>query len=1076
MGVVCPNCGTEAAEGDRFCSNCGTPLGDLRGAERKLATMVFVDLVGSTEIAAGLDPEELRGRLEPFFETARASLREHGGTIEKYVGDAVLAVFGVPQAHGDDPDRAVAAALDVSKRVAALEADLAVRVGIEAGEVLAQDGGGDLSVTGEAVNAAARLQQAAKPGEVLVGERAMRYCRRTTFEPQGEVEAKGMPEPLRSWRALETAFAAPEEDAAPLLGREDDLELLRLVYRRSVRERVPELVIVTGEAGIGKTRLASELIDELRSDADTPRILLGRNPPYGSGIAFWALAEILRGAAGTGEDASGAEVQASLAEMLQGLGAPDAGEVAAALSVALGGDGDGRPGVGEDELKHAWRRFVALLAEERPLVIGVDDAHWADDGLLDLLEEAAFRVQSAPLLLLCTSRPELTERRPDFGRTTRNVTQIELRPLQPHAATRLIELLLPAQARDLAPRAAEATGGNPFFAEEVARRIVEEPKSALADRLPDTVQAAIAARMDLLPPDEKRALQWASVLGHGFSSSALTDLLGAPADESLAALERRALVQELLAAGPGHYSFRHQLIRDVAYSSLPRAERAALHERAAEGIRRQSGQRIAELAELVAFHLTRAQELDPSPARADTACRSRFEAAESAARRGAVARAQELFEQVAELEAADRDRIEPLRAAADLALRRWRGDQALPLLREEAAAAERAGDRGAAASAYARAVEVAARMSGITGQLPEEEVTAMLRRGQELVPEQDRKTRARLLLDEVWIAWHYERPEEMTVPAERALELAREVGDPALLSSALDAATADDWNRGRQSNAVKRTAERLRVIEAAPRSHALEIERSDALHMMIECLLQAGDFREAARYAAEARELDHARGVEYSAWERELLTTFFLGEWDRTLEMGARFREEWNAAGGPPIAAMCTAVGTVGAVLGYRGSDRRSREWFDFTRNIAPDLPASGQLNGLLMLEGDVALHRGRASRAAELLDEAKVTQWWGTPYLASRAEAFAAVGHPRAGEALAEAAGRVGEHLYAQGILLRARGIVGGDDGLLRQALELFESLECPQQAARSGWLLGGEAREAATRTFEQLGAVAPG
>jgi class 3 adenylate cyclase len=1074
MARVCPNCGAEAADGARFCSNCGTALDDAEGAERKLATMVFADLVGSTEIAAGLDPEVLRGRLHPFFEVARSSLREHGGTIEKYLGDAVLAVFGVPRTHGDDPDRAVAAALDLAERVGDLDDKLAVRIGVEAGEVLAQDGAGDLSVTGDAVNAAARLQQAAEPGEVLVGERAARYCRRAKLEPREAVDAKGMPEPLRAWRALESR-REPEGPSVPLLGREDDLDLLRLVYRRCVRERVPELLLITGEAGIGKTRLAGELLGELRSDPDPPRILVGRNPPYGSGrgIAFWALAEILRDAAGAGPEAPVGEVEDSLAALLQRLGAEDGAGVAATLSAALGGEEVDAADFGEDELKHAWRRLVALLAEERPLVIGVDDAHCADDGLLDLLEEAVFRVQAAPLLLLCTSRPELGERRPDFGRTTPNVTQIELRPLKPDAATRLVELLLPEEAMALAPRAAEASGGNPFFAEEVACRIAEDP-AAVPERLPDTVQGAIAARIDLLPADEKRGLQRASVLGHTFGSAGLSDLLGESSEAVLAGLERRALVRER-AAGPGHYSFRHQLIRDVAYASLTRTERARLHERAADGIRRRAGARYSELAELVAVHLGRAAELDPSPARSQTASGATFEAAEAAARRGAVARAQELFEQVADLEADDAKRIEPLRAAADLALRRWRGDQALPLLREEAAAAEQAGDAGAAASAYARAVEVTARMSGITGQLPEEEVAAMLSRGRELVPEEDRATRTRLLLDEVWMAWHFERPEEMTEPAAEALRLAREVGDTALLSSALDAATADDWNRGQQRRAVERTAERLRLIERAPRSRALEVERGDALHMMVECLLQVGNFREAARYAAEARELDTARGIWYSAKERELLTTFFLGEWDRTLEMGTRFREEWHAAGEPPITAMCTAVGTVGAIYGYRGDDHRSRDWFEFTRNIAPDLRASGQISGVLMLEADVALHRGRAEAARELLAHPKGPHWWTTPYLATRAEAFVLSRDPKAEEALGAAADRVGEYLFAQGILARARGIEATDESLLRESLALFEQLESPYQAARSGWLLAGKARRDAERTFERLGAVPP-
>jgi class 3 adenylate cyclase len=1076
MARVCTNCGTEAAEGDRFCSACGTALETGEGAERKLATMVFVDLVGSTEIAAGSDPEDLRGRLEPFFETARASLREHGGTIEKYVGDAVLAVFGVPQAHGDDPDRAIAAALDLAERVANLDQALAVRIGIEAGEVLAQDGGGDLSVTGEAVNAAARLQQAAAPGEVLVGERAMRYCRRAQLEPHAEVKAKGMPGPLPAWRALAGAAAPSAAPATPLLGREDDLDLLRLVYRRSVRERRPEIVIITGEAGIGKTRLAGELLGELRAQPDPPRVLLGRNPPYGRGIAFWALAEILRAAAGLGEDAAATEVEASIARQLADLGAADAAEVARALSVSLG-----RKGVdhgGEGELKHAWRRFVALLADQRPLVLGIDDAHWADDGLLDLLEEAAFRVQSAPLLLLCTSRPELAERRPDFGRTTGNVTQIELRPLRAEAATELIELLLPEDARGLARRAAEATGGNPFFAEEVARRIVEEPEAALAERLPDTVQAAIAARIDLLPAVEKCALQYASVIGHHFGTATLAELLGESPGATLEGLERRALVLERLAAGPGQYSFRHQLIRDVAYSSLPKVERAVLHERVAAQIQGGAEERIAELAELISFHLARAAELDPSPERTETACRATFAAAEAAARRGAVERGQQLFEQVAKLETDDAMRMEPLRAAADLALRRWRGDQALVLLREEAATAERAGDAGAAASAYARAVEVAGRMSGISGRgVSEEEVRSMLRKGQQLVTEADRETRTRLLLDEHWVAWRFGRPQEMSAPAAAALEMARELGDVALLSSALDAATADDWNRGRQREAVEHSAERLRLLKRAPHSHALEIEHSDALHMMTECLLQAGDFREAARYAAEASALDQSRGLGYLAWERELLPGFFLGDWDRTVEMGKQFREEWNAAGGPPVVAWCTGVATIGAIYGIRAETEEAAEWFKHTRTITPNLEASGQLSGLLMLEAHVELHHGQAPRAAEMLeDPLSFDQWWLTPYLASRAEAFVRSERPDAETAIEEAEALVGEHLYAQGILLRARGIGGEDEELLRESLALFERIDCPYEAARSGWLLGGEAKRTAAETFERLGAVSPG
>jgi class 3 adenylate cyclase len=314
MALVCERCGAEAADDARFCASCGAPL-SAAGDERKLATMLFADLVGSTEIASGADPEELRRRLAPFFDVARRSLEEHGGTLEKYIGDAVLAAFGVPRAHGDDPDRAVAAALALVERLAALDVGLSVRIGIETGEVLATAGDGDLSVTGEAVNAAARLQQAAGPGQILVGERAARACRRARLEPRAPVEAQGIAAPLVTWLAL-GGVAAAEGPDLPLLGREDDLQLLRLVNRRAVRERAPQLVTITGEAGIGKTRIANELMNELRREPEPPRILVGRNPPYGRGIAFWALGEILRDAAGASEDAPVEDVRTGLQHLL----------------------------------------------------------------------------------------------------------------------------------------------------------------------------------------------------------------------------------------------------------------------------------------------------------------------------------------------------------------------------------------------------------------------------------------------------------------------------------------------------------------------------------------------------------------------------------------------------------------------------------------------------------------------------------------------------------------------------------------------------------------------------------------
>jgi hypothetical protein len=766
-------------------------------------------------------------------------LEEYGGTLEKYIGDAVMAAFGVPRAHGDDADRAIAAALALSARVGEHGGGLAVRVGVETGgEVLALDREGDLAVTGSAVNAAARLQQAGSPGEVVVGERAARSSRAARLERRADVQAKGFPAPLPAWRALSVEQEPLQAAAAPFVGREDDLELLRLAYRRAVRQRSPQLVTVTGEAGIGKTRLANELLTEVSATPSPPEVLLGRNPPYGQGIALWALGEIVREAAGARSEDSADAVRDALAARLERLGAEDAYELASVLAIPVGADE--RDGDVEEALRRAWRRLLGLLAGERPVVVGIDDAHWADDGLLDLVEEIVLGVQEAPVLVLCTSRPELVERRPGFGGEAPNVTRIELRPLIPEAAAALSASLLPYPSPELASRVATASGGNPFFAEEMTRRIADDPEAGGSGALPETVQAAVAARLDLLPRAEKRAVRHAAVLGQGFSARALAELVGEPVGAALDALVRKALVQERVAEGPGRYAFRHQLIRDVAYASLPRAERAYLHEQAAAGIVIGTH---PELAELVAFHRVRSAELEPSEERGHAAYRAVVEAAGMVARRGAIKRAQGLYEQGAELAGSTRGRLDCLAAASDVAVRRWRGDEAVALRREQAAIAEAAGEDALAAEAYARAVEFLARMGGVSGELPEPELRAMLDRGRELVAGDDASTRARLLLDEAWIAWRFSRIAEMERPTQEALALARASGDPALISSALDAASALDWYEGRFQAAVANSRERLELLGGSGQSHAVEYERSDALHMLISSLTQAADRR-----------------------------------------------------------------------------------------------------------------------------------------------------------------------------------------------------------------------------------------
>ena len=340
-------------------------------------------------------------------------------------------------------------------------------------------------------------------------------------------------------------------------------------------------------------------------------------------------------------------------------------------------------------------------------------------------------------------------------------------------------------------------------------------------------------------------------------------------------------------------------------------------------------------------------------------------------------------------------------------------------------------------------------MGGITGDLPEEELQAMLDRGRALVPDDDKVTRARLLLDEAWMSWRISCNEEMAGPAWAGLELARQTEDIPVLSSALDAVAALAWTEGKYGLAVEHARERLELLAGVRRrAHAIEVERSDALHMMIESLVATGDFRQASEYADQARELDLSRGGVFSGWARNMLPSFFLGEWDRTLEMARGFRDAWSAADHPPVYAMAAACGSGGAILGYRGNEAGAADWFAFSESIAPS--TGGQLGGLHMMRADVDLHHGRVDEAAaRLAAPAATTTWWRSPYAATRAEAMVRAGGDDAPGALTEAEALVGDHRYARGVLMRAQGLYQEDENRLRDAFSLFEQIECPYQAA---------------------------
>ncbi|HEX2127715.1 MAG TPA: AAA family ATPase [Solirubrobacterales bacterium] len=1039
-------------------------------AERKLATIVFADLVGSTKLVAGRDPEDVRGTLQPFIALARRTFEEHGGVVEKYIGDAVMAVFGAPQAHGDDPDRAVAAALALVERLSSEEERLELRIGIEAGEVLVAPRDGDLSVTGEPTHAAARLQQAAEPGEILVGPRAAQAVRTAELADRREVDAAGFPEPIPAWRASGSGDGGPAAvamrpaDEVALLGRGAELETLRLAYMRTVRERRPHLVLLVGEAGAGKTRLVRELIANVRSTEPEALVLTGRNPPYGDGIAFWALAELLRAAAGVPRVCGAAEVRAALGAKLDEVGEAEPDETAATLAGTLDG-GDATTNAAA--IRRAWRRLIACLADQRPVLIAIDDAHWADEGFLDMVEDIA-DLPAQPVLVVCTARPEIDERRPGLGEGERR-QRLPLGPLSQVAAEELAAALVAGDDLELAREIAATSGGNPFFTEEIARTIRAEDPSA--HTLPDNVQTAIASRLDALPAEEKRAVQYASVLGDRFRPSALAKLLGRDPAQELASLEARALVESRAADELDLYAFHHQLIRDVAYASLTKAERVDLHERAAADLAEAAGARYAEIAEVIAFHLTRAAELDPQPERQRAAFDATTDASAHAARRGAVQRAQHLLEDAAELAPDVDHRIRVLEEAAQLALARLRGDEGYELKVAAARAAEGAGKAYEAACMYAAAVETASRMGGISGRFREADLVETLERAERLAPDPEPSLKAQLVLDHAWISWSNGRPEEIGEPAAEALALAREVGDPLLLSSALDAAASTTWWQGRFRDSAAMNRERIDVLERVPPSPGVAAERTDALWMLTQSLIRSGELREALRWdAINASEI--AQSAPHIASAHSIPALYLVGEWDEVLERGIQMRTHWHAEGRPPFAPFSPSIATVAAVHGLRGDEPSYRDWMELAERVAGD---TQQVAGVQMMAAEVALHFGDVDRAVQLFADIPPTFWWRDNFIARRAEALARAGHPSARAELEAADALQTDDPMAAAVRLRAHAALSGDDEPLRQALATFDRLECVFAAAHTRWLLGGDERDRAAEAFRRLGVVLP-
>ncbi|MEP6468535.1 MAG: adenylate/guanylate cyclase domain-containing protein [Chloroflexota bacterium] len=628
----CPKCGEENSERAKFCSNCAHPLGPATvpaGEVRKTVSVLFADIVSSTSLGEQIDPETTRRMLARYFDAMRRVVEKHGGTVEKFIGDAVMAVFGIPVLHEDDALRAVRAAHELGTATAALNDELSnsgwrpitLRVGVNTGEVVAGDSAtSQILVTGDAVNVAARLEQAASPGEVVMGARTYRLVRDAVeAEPMPPLELKGKAAPVEAYRLLGLMEHQPmRRHDTPLVGRQSELRILSEAFERARREESCHLFTLLGSAGVGKSRLVYEFLQGVGADA---QVLRARCLPYGEGITFWPVVELAQAAAGI--------LPADAAETARGklgtlLGPSDERDsIVERVAPAIGLSESVVP---SEEIFWGVRKLLEAIARRHPLIVVIDDLHWAEPTMLDLIEHIADWSHEAPILLLVVARPEMLDARPHWGGGKMNATIILLEPLTADDSAQLVSNLISdeALARAVQDRIGETAEGNPLFVEELVAMLVDEGVlrrvnggwQSDADlskvSVPPTVSALVAARLDRLEPSERDLIGRAAVVGKVFQRSAVTELSPPERREELGSrlmtLVRKELVRPDRSGSTGDeaFRFRHILVRDAAYGALPKEQRADLHARFAAWLERAAGERQLEYEEVMAYHLEQA--------------------------------------------------------------------------------------------------------------------------------------------------------------------------------------------------------------------------------------------------------------------------------------------------------------------------------------------------------------------------------------------------------------------------------------------------------------------------------------
>jgi class 3 adenylate cyclase len=1065
--------------------------------ERRIVTVLFADVVGSTALGEALDPEDVRALLARLFAIATDAVERHGGRVEKFIGDAVMAVFGVPIAHDDDAARALSAAMELRDRVKAdpaLGSRVPIRLGVNGGEVIAsREEDARVLVTGDPVNTAARLQQHADQWSILVGERTVRAVGdRFQFGAPVEVEAKGKSAPIAARELLGLSPERASRGTSRIVGREVDLDQLELVARRTFEERRPYLVSIVAPAGVGKSRLLEEFLDRLEPNV---LVVTAQCLPYGQRLTYWPMRAILLSIIGCGDESSPDEVRSAALRWLKSSGEPDAERTAELLAATVGAaevEGD------RIALFAAWRRLVEVAAERAPLVLVVEDLHWSSDSLLDLVEAILQPRADVPLVMIALARPELLDRRPGWGGGRRNAISIALEPLPSSAVEALVADLLDAPAPEIVNAVVDRAEGNPFYAGEIVRSLVDRlgplpDPAAVAGAiaaLPDTVQATVLARLDALPPAARRVVQLGAVLGRTFEPRAIPAIDSALNAEAVDAAIGDLLDRDLIRNSQlGAATFRHILIREVAYNTLPRAERARLHGAAGRwliGAAMASG-RTDELAELVAFHLREAVSLGSLLGEAIP--------------EDLVALAVEWLRRAAEAAAAGAATAEAARhlnAAIELAPQ---ADQ--PDLYERLGQIWSGGDQGAEAfdrawelgrklglgldqelRTLAQAMTVRARWTGSVGRrLSEEESDgryAAIERLLETTTSDLARLHGELALGFRQMLNNFSDEAGLqrdAVWAQRALASARAIGQPDLMSAAVDAASAIEIGRDEMGRVLELLEERQMLEDRLSTN-----ERADAWIVRTWAEILRGDLASAVQ-SAEAARAGMATGQAASfvlgatCWR--VLALHALGRWDEALVDAARaerawqeseLRAPWYAINGF-LAAFTIARGRgdqVGADR-WRGlvaridersdAEIRTRRLFNYVNDNLPALAHevidefrifAGRLDYVYLTAALLADRRVSADPSA-LDDLVEYAEQRGLRLVASQARRLRGV-QLRSREDL-EAALSMFETMGARPFIARVRtelGVLTRDASLIDHGMDELEALGDVEQSAR--------------------------